>query len=273
MLASRLPSILPAVTNEEALEAAAVASVSFTGFDKNNWKQRAFRAPHHSASTVALVGGSNPPKPGEISLAHHGVLFLDELPEFNRQVIEALREPLEAGFITISRAARQSQFPAKFQLIAAMNPCPCGFHGDTEKACSCSPDQINRYQAKLSGPFLDRIDLFATVSRVSALTLVRAKKTQEESSAVVQQRVDKARAIQLQRAGVINARLDGDELERFCELGEAERELVEKMISQFDLSARAYHRALRVARTIADLDAQPKVLARHLKEAFGFRRV
>src|SRR5881397_706435 len=205
MLAARFPGILPQLSEGEALEVAAVHSVSTGGFDAARWGQRPYRAPHHSASAAALVGGCSVPRPGEISLAHHGVLFLDELPEFDRNVLEALREPIETGRVAISRAARQVQFPARFQLIAAMNPCPCGHHGSAVRACRCTPDAISRYQGRISGPLLDRIDLQVEVPAVAAATLANA--ADGESSASIRNRVEKARQLQMQRQGKPNALL------------------------------------------------------------------
>ncbi len=273
MLASRLPTILPSMSIQEALDSAAVMSVSYQGFDVKKWRLRPFRAPHHSASSVALVGGGNPPKPGEISLAHNGVLFLDELPEFARPVLEALREPLESGCVTISRAARQCRFPANFQLVAAMNPCPCGFLGDPEKACRCSPDQIQRYKNKLSGPFLDRIDLFVQVPRVKATLLSQKNKIEVESSQRVKQRVEQARRAQYKRAEVNNACLSNQQLELYCQLGRKEAELFERAVTKFNLSARAFHRALKVARTIADLAGSEPIQYAHVAEALSYRQV
>lgn len=270
MLACRLPGILPPLTEHEALELAAVRSVAGVGTEMNNWMQRAFRAPHHTASAVALVGGGSVPRPGEVSLAHHGVLFLDELPEYDRRVLEVLREPIESGHITISRAARQAEFPARFQLVAAMNPCPCGHAGDPGGRCRCTPDQVNRYRSRISGPLLDRIDLKLEVPRVNHAEL-RAS-SGGESSAVVRARVAAARERQLARSGKPNAWLSNRETERDCALGEAEHGLLDRAVERLGLSARAYHRILRVARTIADLAASPGIEAVHLSEAIQYRR-
>ncbi|MDX5410724.1 MAG: YifB family Mg chelatase-like AAA ATPase, partial [Thauera sp.] len=256
LLASRLPGILPPMTDGEALETAAIASVSAPGFRPAQWRQRPFRAPHHTASAVALVGGGSHPRPGEISLAHHGVLFLDELPEFDRRVLEVLREPLETGQITISRAARQAEFPARFQLIAAMNPCPCGYLGDASGRCRCAPEQIQRYRQRISGPLLDRIDLQVEVPRLPPRELQGAP---GEDSATVRARVGAARERMLVRQGDCNARLGGGALERHCALGTREQALLHQALERLELSARAYHRILRVARTLADLDAAERI--------------
>jgi magnesium chelatase family protein len=273
MLAERLPGILPPLTEAEALETCAVLSVTGQPVDPAQWRQRPFRAPHHTASAVALVGGGSYPRPGEISLAHNGVLFLDELPEFSRHVLDVLREPLESGQIMISRAARQSSFPAQFQLVAAMNPCPCGYAGDPRQRCQCTPDQMQRYRARISGPLLDRIDLSVEVPRVPLGELGAPRSEHDEDSATVRQRVIRARDHALQRAGRPNAEISTRELERDCALGSAERRWFEAALERLNLSARAYHRTLRVARTIADLDGGAGLLDRaHLAEALQYRR-
>lgn len=273
MLAERLPGILPPLTEAEALETCAVLSVTGQPVDPAQWRHRPFRAPHHTASAVALVGGGSYPRPGEISLAHNGVLFLDELPEFSRHVLDVLREPLESGQIMISRAARQSSFPAQFQLIAAMNPCPCGYAGDPRQRCQCTPDQIQRYRARISGPLLDRIDLSVEVPRVPLAEIGSPRSEHDEDSATVRQRVIRARDHALQRAGRPNAEISTRELERDCALGSAERRWFEAALERLNLSARAYHRTLRVARTIADLDGGAGLLDRaHLAEALQYRR-
>ena len=272
MLAERLPGILPPLNDREALESLAVRSVSGEPIDHQNWRQRPFRAPHHTSSAVALVGGGSWPRPGEISLAHHGVLFLDELPEFNRHVLEVLREPLESGRVMIARAARRSEFPARFQLIGAMNPCPCGYAGDPSGRCRCTPDQIHRYRARLSGPLLDRIDLHIEVPRVPLCDLTSAAGTGGEASATVAERVRVARDRAVSRAGRPNARLGTRQLESDCALGTAEHALLAQAVERLGLSARAYYRVLRVARTIADLDGCPARVGReHLAEALQFR--
>jgi magnesium chelatase family protein len=269
MLASRLPGILPPMTEQEAIETAAVASVSKQGIDLQKWAIRPFRAPHHTVSGVALVGGGSQPRPGEISLAHNGVLFLDELPEYSRKVLEVLREPLESGHITISRAARQAEYPARFQLVAAMNPCLCGYLGDADKPCTCSADQINRYRARVSGPLVDRIDMHIEVPRIS-YSLLKGE-SNEEPSAVFQQRVIAARERQLDRAGKPNSVLMSREIERDCVLSEADYKLLEQVLEKLSLSPRAYHRILKVARTIADLAASATIQTAHLTEAIGYR--
>jgi magnesium chelatase family protein len=273
MLAVRLPGILPPLSEEEAMEVAAVASVGNGGFDPQDWGLRPYRAPHHTASGVALVGGGTQPRPGEITLAHHGVLFLDELPEFDRHVLEVLREPLESGQITVSRAARQVDFPARFQLVAAMNPCPCGYHGDSSGRCRCSPDQLNRYRGRLSGPLLDRIDLQVFVPRLDSAELTAGQAPAAESSAAVRGRVVAARRRQLERAGRLNALLAPKELERDCALDEPSRQLLAQALSRLSLSARAYHRVLKVARTIADLAGVPAVGAAHIAESLRYRQL
>ena len=272
MLASRLPGILPPLGPEEAIEVAAIASVGTGVVDPARWGVRPFRHPHHTASGAALVGGGSVPRPGEITLAHHGVLFLDELPEFDRRVLEVLREPLESGRITISRAARQTDFPARFQLIAAMNPCPCGYLGDAEGRCRCTPDQVARYRARLSGPLLDRIDLQVFVPRVEHAVLT-APSAPAEGSADVRQRVIQARDRQLQRNGSPNAQLQPGQLEQACDLTPAARSLLDAALTRLSLSARAYHRVLRVARSIADLAACDQVDGAHVAEAVRYREL
>ena len=271
MLASRLPGLLPPMTEQQSVEVAVVRSVYGRGLDLDRWRQRPFRQPHHTASGVALVGGGGNPKPGEISLAHHGVLFLDELPEFDRKVLEVLREPLETGLITISRAARQAEFPARFQLVAAMNPCPCGNLGDPRKLCRCTPDQISRYQGRISGPFLDRIDLHVDVPTPTANELAGAAAEDSETSAVVRARVVLARNRQATRQGKLNSTLIGDALDEHCRLSDAGRVLLLQAAEQLAFSARAYHRVLRVARTIADLANSEVVQNHHLAEAISMR--
>ena len=269
MLAQRLPGLLPPLSDAEALETAAIHSVEGS-FHAARWRQRPIRAPHHSASTAALVGGGSTPRPGEISLAHNGVLFLDELPEFDRRVLEALREPLESGHITISRAARRAEFPARFQLVAAMNPCPCGFHGHPDGRCRCTPEQIARYRGKLSGPLLDRIDLLLEVPMLPVADLQAAPAG--EPSAVVRERVARCRQLQLARQGKPNAGLAGAEIDAFCQPDAAGSKLLQSAIERLGLSARGYHRILKVARTIADMNAATSVGAAHVAEAIQSRR-
>lgn len=270
MLATRLPGILPSLSEQQALEVAAISSVSHSGFHYQHWQQIPFRAPHHSASSVALVGGGRPPRPGEISLAHHGVLFLDELPEYNRHVLESLREPLESGQITISRAAFQTVFPAQFQLITAMNPCPCGYAGSPKGNCHCTSEQIQRYLAKLSGPLLDRIDMQVEVPTVGADILSHTEVTTEKS-ADVKTRVMHSRHQQLARQNKANADLSVSEMARYCILTEESTQLLKDIMNKLNLSARVYHRILKVARTIADLAGHEKIANEDLSESLLFR--
>ena len=273
MLASRLATILPEMSEDEAIETATINSILGNKFDYTKWRLRPFRAPHHSASSVALVGGSSPPKPGEISRAHNGVLFLDELPEFNRSVLEALREPLESHVVTISRAAHQAKFPANFQFIAAMNPCPCGHLGDNRISCNCRLEQIKRYQNRISGPLLDRIDMYIEVPALPKGILLQPKKSADcVMSSTVRERVIKAREMQLDRAGKLNFIMLNREIDKFCKINEADRVFLENAIEKMKLSARAYYRVLKVARTIADLEMSETIELKHLTEALGYRR-
>jgi magnesium chelatase family protein len=273
MLAQRLPGLLPPMTDDEALASAALQGLSHAGFDAAAWRQRPVRAPHHTASAVAIVGGGSPPRPGEISLAHGGVLFLDELPEFARSTLESLREPLESGRITISRAARQAQFPARVQLVAAMNPCPCGWlgAGDSVHHCRCTPDQVLRYQGKISGPLLDRIDLQVEVTAVRPGEML-ARERDGEPSAVVAGRVAAARERQLARQGMINADLAPADIDVFCALDRECSRFAEQAAQRLGWSGRSLHRVLKVARSIADLDGVATVGIGHLAEAMQLRR-
>ncbi|HVL74617.1 MAG TPA: YifB family Mg chelatase-like AAA ATPase, partial [Noviherbaspirillum sp.] len=270
MLASRFPGILPAMTDDEALESAAVQSLT-GGFSAAKWKMRPFRSPHHTASGVALVGGGGTPRPGEISLAHHGVLFLDELPEFDRKVLEVLREPLESGHITISRAARQADFPARFQLIAAMNPCPCGYLGHHANKCRCTPDQVLRYQGRISGPLLDRIDMQIQVAALPHDDLLR--QGDGETSATIGERTAAAFRRQLERQGKPNSALGPKDIDALCKPDNAAEQLLRTAMTRLNWSARAYHRVLKVARTIADLADAKTISQPHVAEAIQYRRL
>ncbi|WP_176059143.1 YifB family Mg chelatase-like AAA ATPase [Paraburkholderia sp. BCC1876] len=272
MLAARLPSLLPPMTDDEALSSAALLSASRTGFVPSQWRQRPFRAPHHSSSAAALVGGRNPPQPGEITLAHLGVLFLDELPEFDRHVLETLREPLEAGRITISRAALQADFPAACQLIAAMNPCPCGWRGDPGGRCRCTPEIAARYLRKLSGPLLDRIDIQIEIPALTSAELSGRSSAIGEASAGIAQRVAAARERQLQRQGKTNRELSGREVDEVCRPDAAGEALLREAGERFGWSARAYYRVLKVARTIADLAGAAMPSVAQVGEAIQYRR-
>ncbi|WP_144144126.1 YifB family Mg chelatase-like AAA ATPase [Paraburkholderia sp. BCC1884] len=272
MLAARLPGLLPPMTDDEALSSAALLSASRAGFKPSQWRQRPFRAPHHSSSAAALVGGRNPPQPGEITLAHLGVLFLDELPEFDRDVLETLREPLEAGRITISRAAWQADFPAACQLIAAMNPCPCGWRGDPGGRCRCTPEIAARYLRKLSGPLLDRIDIQIEIPALTSAELsTRSTSTGERSSSIAR-RVNAARERQLGRQGKTNRELAGREVDAVCQPDAAGELLLREAGERFGWSARAYYRVLKVARTIADLAGEAMPSAPQIGEAIQYRR-
>ncbi len=290
MLAARLPTVMPPLNQRTAVEVAAVQSEAGKKVSASNWRKRPFRNPHHTASAVALVGGGSNPKPGEVSLAHGGILFLDELPEFDRKVLEVLREPLESGHITISRAARQVEFPARFQLIAAMNPCPCGFYGDTQQHCRCSPSQIQRYRAKISGPLLDRIDLHVGVSRLPVDQLIQNQtetKTaeSEDSSKHIKIAVLRAHQLQHKRQHKLNAHLDSTELTQPHIIEPQALDWLSKAMEKVGISARAFHRLLKVARTIADLEHAQRfkdktldakftaATTKHVKEALAFKPV
>ncbi|RMH12813.1 MAG: ATP-dependent protease [Gammaproteobacteria bacterium] len=272
MMAMRLPGILPPMTEEEALECAMIRSVN--GSSVTDWQQRPFRAPHHTASAVALVGGGTQPRPGEVSLAHHGVLFLDEFPEFERRVLESLREPMESGVITISRAAMQAEFPARFQLVAAMNPCPCGYLGDKDGRCRCTAEQVSRYRNRISGPILDRIDMHVEVPRLPDSWLTdrqSGRMKAQESSQQIRDRVVEARTVQMERCGCANARMNSTQLERFCFLSSETATLLEQAGRRFGFSPRSYDRILKVARTIADLEGEENISRNHLAEALSYR--
>ena len=257
------------MSTDEALQSAAIGSLSGR-FDIRRWGLRPTGSPHHSASAVALVGGGSPPRPGEISLAHHGVLFLDELPEFPRSALEALREPLETGTITISRAARRAEFPARFQLIAAMNPCPCGYLGATTRTCRCTPDQINRYQGKLSGPLMDRIDLHVEVPALPAQELLGAPAGEATSS--IRARCSAARAYATERQGKTNQALTGGDIDLHVRLEPTAAKFLQSAATQLGWSARGTHRTLKIARTIADLATSDTTTLTHVAEAMQYRR-
>lgn len=274
MLARRLPGILPSLCKEEAIEITKIYSVSgLLPRGASLVDQRPFRAPHHTTSSAGLIGGGRIPRPGEVSLAHYGVLFLDELPEFGREVLEVLRQPLEDGQVTIARAAMALTYPAKFMLAGALNPCPCGFYGDPQKACSCSPVQINRYQSRISGPLLDRFDLQIEVPRMQEFELDTIPKG--ESSETIRLRVERAREIQRRRfAGksyFCNAHMNAKDIRIYCEIDAAGRDLLRQASQRFSLSARAYTRILKLARTIADLEAASDIAFHHLAEAIQYR--
>ena len=269
MLAQRLAGLLPPMDTELALESAALAGLGGR-FAPERWGQRPTCAPHHSASAVALVGGGSPPRPGEISLAHGGVLFLDELPEFPRAALEALREPLESGTIRVVRAARQAQFPARFQLVAAMNPCPCGYLGSPLRTCSCTPEQVARYQGKISGPLLDRLDMQVEVAALPPQELVQAPPG--EASAPIAQRVALARQRALDRQGCLNEALAGQRLDVHCALGAEVAQFLTRAATRLAWSGRSIHRCLRVARSIADLADSADIGLAHVAEAVQYRR-
>lgn len=269
LLASRLPGILPPPSQQDALTLLALRNY-IDPVDTRDYFRRPFRAPHHTATPAALAGGGGRPRPGEISLAHGGVLFLDELAEFSRHCLEVLREPLESGEITLSRARHQTLYPARFQLVAAMNPCPCGYLGDPERPCRCTPEQVQRYRARISGPLLDRIDLHVAVPRLPPGELLDPG-GDSESSREVRARVCRCREVQEQRQGCANAQIPPEQLPRVCRLGEQERKFLESAAVRMTLSGRALHRTLRVARTIADLAGSPGVTRECIGEALAYR--
>jgi magnesium chelatase family protein len=271
MLAQRLNTLLPEMDQQQALQTLSIHSISNNGsLNLQNWKMRPFRSPHHTVSGVALVGGGSQPKPGEISLAHNGVLFLDELTEFDRKTLEVLREPLETGQIHISRAAHQATFPAAFQLIAAMNPCPGGCASIA--ACHCSQQQLSRYKNKLSAPLLDRIDIQIELPRLDRQELLQQKINEQESSRQVRQRVTRARNIQIERQGCLNGQMKNRQIEQFCVLDPASQKLLSQAIDKLKLSARSYHRLLKLARTIADLAGKQNISIDCISEAINYRR-
>lgn len=272
MMASRLNGILPQLTEQEAIQTATVSSIKGEHNVAETFFERPFRAPHHTASAVALVGGSSHPKPGEISLAHNGVLFLDELPEYPKNVLEVLREPLESGKISISRAGQSVEFPANFQLVASMNPCPCGYLGSQTRPCKDTAAQIQRYQAKLSGPLLDRIDLHIEVPDLPKGVL-SDQQTQPESSKTVRQRVIQTRDRQMNRQSKANAQLQGQEIDQYCPLGQTQKKLLDSALEKLRLSARSYHRILKIARTIADMDQSDFIQTQHITEAISYRKL
>lgn len=270
MLASRFTTLLPELSEEQALEVASLMSVSAQGFDMKKWRGIPFRSPHHTSSAIALVGGGRPPRPGEISLAHRGVLFLDELPEFNRHVLETLREPIESGTITISRAGHQINFPAQFQLIATMNPCPCGWFGDVNSSCHCTQEQILRYFYKISGPLLDRIDMQIEVPPITS-DMLWSDPEETEKSSVIKHRVAQAQRLQINRQGKINKELSPAELSLHCHLEKNAIDLLKSITTQFNLSGRSYHRIIKLARTLADMAGSDDILRSHVAEALLFR--
>lgn len=270
MLAERIQTILPLLDKDQAIATASLHSLSTNGFNHKTWKKVPFRAPHHSTSAVALVGGGSNPKPGEISLAHNGVLFLDELPEFDRKVLEVLREPLESKKIRIARANHKVDYLADFQLIAAMNPCPCGNNGHPQKTCMCSVEQINRYRAKISGPLMDRIDIVVEVPTLSTVELQSLN--QGETSEQIAQRVYIARELQLKRQGKLNYELNNDEVEKLCTLESNAQNVLQQIVTKNGLSARGYFRLLKLARTIADLENADNINIAHISQANQYKR-
>lgn len=272
MLAKRFTTLLPELSEENAMECAAIHSLRGRLPNYREWRHPPFRSPHHTASAAALVGGGNPPKPGEISLAHRGVLFLDELPEFTKHVLETLREPLESGQICISRAAIQLEFPAEFQLVAAMNPCPCGQWGNRHAQCLCTPDRIQRYRAKLSAPLLDRIDMHIQVQSLNYDELIASPSSTEKESPRIREEVKRVQSIQYTRQGMLNAHLNPPDCEKMSALGQAEQHFLNEAMSRLSLSARAYYRLLKVARTLADMHGNSSVLLSDLQQALSFKQ-
>ncbi|MDH5693366.1 MAG: YifB family Mg chelatase-like AAA ATPase, partial [Gammaproteobacteria bacterium] len=270
MLASRLPGLLPPMSEKEAVETAAIHSVSHQGFHHSLWCERPYRNPHHTSSAVALVGGGSHPRPGEISLAHNGILFLDELPEFDRKVLEVLREPIESGYISISRAARKIRYPARFQLIAAMNPCPCGYFGDKKRSCSCSIEQVSRYRSRVSGPLMDRIDIQLQLQRLNQDEAINGN-SMAESSEDIRKRVVAATHCQLARQGKVNSELGSLEIAKNCRISEKDQLFLNAALEKLQLSMRAYHRVLKLSRTIADLECETEIRTSHISEALGYR--
>ncbi|WP_417445555.1 YifB family Mg chelatase-like AAA ATPase [Kangiella sp.] len=276
MLASRMQTILSPMTEQEAKESASIYSVSHFGFDASQFFVRKYRAPHHSCSAPALIGGGSHPKPGEISLSHNGVLFLDELTEFSRQVLDNLREPLESGKVTISRAAQQAEYPANFMFLAATNPCPCGHYGNPKGACRCSPDVIRRYLGKISGPLLDRIDMQVEVPLLSQQELTNGKPKDtkpRETSEFLRQRVIECQSAQYQRQGKLNGQLQAGEIDDHCQLSDSAKLLLNKALEQLNLSARSYHRIIKVSRTIADLSNEEFIQPQHISETLNYRKI
>lgn len=273
MLAARMPTILSPMSEQEAKESASIYSVSHFGFDASQFFSRKYRAPHHSCSAPALIGGGSHPKPGEISLSHKGVLFLDELTEFSRQVLDNLREPLETGKVTISRAAHQAEYPADFMMLAATNPCPCGHFGNNKATCRCSPDQIRRYLGKVSGPLLDRIDMQVEVPLLDQTELLKGNPAGTLTSEQIRQKVIHCQQLQFKRQQKLNGQLEPSEIDEFCPLGSAAKQLLTKALARLNLSARSYHRILKVSRTIADLEQSEQIQPKHISETLNYRKM
>ncbi len=273
MLANRLNGLLPDLEETEACESATVFSISHLGFSASDWGRRPFRAPHHTASAIALIGGGSNPQPGEVSLAHNGILFLDELPEFSRNALEVLRQPMEAGSVTISRAARQVDFPARFLLVAAMNPCPCGFLGDSQRQCTCTQEQIQKYRSKISGPLLDRIDLQVFVNRIPVSELSQAQSSNAANSKQIQKKIVACRQLQMLRNKSLNSNLSNQEIESVCRLKKVDAHFLAETINQFGASTRSYYKVLKIARTISDLDGIDSINKNHILEALHLRRL